>query len=68
MNDDIFNGLRVTAKGPSELFPEVFENCWLCNAPNPTEAIVVECETPNGKPCAPKTVKVHFGCLMDIDP
>ena len=41
--------------------------CWLCGGDGAETVITVECETPNGKHCKPKDVKVHFGCYMDID-
>lgn len=42
--------------------------CWLCNDLEPDTKIVVECDVPNGKHCKAKTVEVHFGCYMDIEP
>jgi len=42
--------------------------CWLCSGSKPDTTVTVECETPNGKPCKPKQVRVHFGCYMDINP
>lgn len=41
--------------------------CWLCgcSVPDPDTEITVECETPGGKPCLPKNVKVHYGCYLD---
>jgi len=43
--------------------------CWLCGmaSPKPDQTIVTECETPAGKPCKPKDVPVHTGCMMDME-
>lgn len=40
--------------------------CWLCGKEGAGTIIEVACETPNGKPCKPKEVCVHFGCYMDM--
>lgn len=42
--------------------------CWLCDGENPDTVVTVECETPNGKHCKEKNVKVHWSCYMDIEP
>lgn len=41
--------------------------CWLCGKLSPSMSITVECETPNGKHCVPKDVKVHYACYQDMD-
>ncbi len=41
--------------------------CWLCGGVGAETAIIVECETPGGKPCKEKTVVVHFPCYMDME-
>ena len=46
---------------------ELTDECWLCGSEGAKIEIIVECETPNGKTCPEKTVKVHYGCYMDID-
>ena len=46
---------------------ETNESCWLCGGDDPDTTINVECETPGGKHCKPKDVKVHYSCYMDID-
>jgi hypothetical protein len=53
-----------------ELLRECRESrsCWLCKGAGPDTTITVECETPGGKPCEPKQVRVHFGCYMDVEP
>jgi len=43
------------------------EKCWLYGDNDPDITINVECETPGGKSCPPKDVKVHNSCYMDID-
>ena len=44
--------------------------CWLCG--RPIEGyyweIKTNCETPNGKKCKTKAVKVHPGCYLDMEP
>lgn len=50
------------------LRPEQEETCWLCGGKEPDETIKVGCETPGGKPCKEKEVRVHNGCYMDIQP
>ena len=45
--------------------------CWLCGGsenPHTFTEIETNCETPGGKHCPTKKVKVHFGCYVDIDP
>lgn len=43
------------------------ELCWLCGGEGADTTVVTERETPGGKQCPPKDVRVHFGCLMDMD-
>ena len=43
------------------------EHCWLCGGKGADTTITVECETPGGKSCAEKDVRVHNSCYMDMD-
>ncbi len=56
------NGINTT--------PDAKMPCWICGRTEPRldHLINVECETPNGKPCPPMDVYVHYGCYMDIEP
>lgn len=45
-----------------------YSACWLCGKGNTNTTITVECETPGGKDCKPKEVRVHYGCYMDMEP
>ena len=44
--------------------------CWLCGGTEPPVGTTIKtnCETPGGKKCRTKEVKVHFGCFMDMEP
>lgn len=48
--------------------PDQIERCWLCGFPGDvTSTILTNRETPGGKPCKTKPVRVHLGCYMDMD-
>ena len=47
---------------------EAQKTCWLCGGENPDQTITVGRETPGGKKCKQKEVKVHNGCYMDMEP
>ena len=51
-----------------ETIEEKQPTCWLCGGSDPNTTITVECETPGGDSCPPKSVPVHHGCYMDIAP
>lgn len=40
--------------------------CWFCDGLEPDAPLEVEHVTPNGTPCKPHTVNIHFACLFDI--
>ena len=44
------------------------DKCWICGGSKAETIIVVQRETPEGKDCDPKEVRVHFPCYMDMEP